>query len=570
MNKYQKETEKILLSHEEEVLNELKKTYTNALKEIKFKVKQLQADVDILEKSNLENKSLLQSKIYQLNYQKAMEEQINSILDVVKNENVRNTQSFLTKMYEDSFLGINYHLQQKGIPVIMPINNKMIVKTINEPTEKLNFKDRLYKHNKEFKKTVKSEISRGLALGSSYKDIAEQLSLVTQVDLNKAYRIARTEGGRVSSESKLESMHEAKKAGADIVKVWDSTLDHKTRELHAILDQQWEDLDEPFVVQGMEAQAPHGFGRADMDINCRCVLLSVPRWDLEGEVVKYDNEHDYLIKASNYKAWKDGYYEKIEELDIVKSVIAEATERVNDYKKFAKAVSGSIDKTPVKSNVNDLNDLESCRKKLELIEFDFDTESLKELDFDLIKENTQQLYELFEKYPFVNNHKRQNFRLNSSPQNSLAYTNGWGICLNSDFYKSYEVVVKKELKLMAEGWTSPFKEEYAGVATLTHEFGHLICNELVKQYYDDNPEIYQKSLKDISSSNKIRKQVVDGFIKEIKAVAKEENKDAVLKISEYGRTNSEEMFAELFMKSQLGKSDEFSDALLKWLEMKKK
>lgn len=312
MNKYQKETEKILLDHEKEVFENLKKTYINALAEIKQNIAQLKDDIDSLIKANPDNKSLIQSKVYQYDYQKVMEEQLNEILDAVKKDNVNNVQTFLKKMYEDSFLSINYHLQQKGIPVIMPINHKMVIDTINIPTEKLKFSTRFYKHVEDLKKTVKSEISRGIATGNSYKDIARQVSEVARIDLNKAYRIARTEGGRVSSTAKMDSMREAKRKGADIVKVWDATLDGNTRYLHRELDQQWAEVDKPFKVRGIEVMHPHGFGIASEDVNCRCSLLSVPRWDLEDKIVKLDNLSKELITCKNYGDWKQQYYEIVE------------------------------------------------------------------------------------------------------------------------------------------------------------------------------------------------------------------------------------------------------------------
>lgn len=333
MDKYQKETEKILLNHEKEVFKQLKGTYLNALNQIKKNVAKLKDDIDELVKANPDNKTLIQSKVYQLNYQKAMEQQLNEVLDVVRRENVNNVETFLKKMYEDSFLSINYHLQQKGIPVIMPINHKLLVDTLNTPTNKLKFSDRLYKHIDELKQTVKAEISRGIAVGSSYKDMARQISDVARIDLNKAYRIARTEGGRVSSEAKLQSMKEAKNKGADVVKVWDATLDGNTRELHRKLDQQRAEVDEPFIVDGIKVMRPHGFKSAGQNVNCRCVLLSVPRWDLEDEVVKYDNENHQLIKTGNYATWKKGYYEILKENKRISDVVAMAATRIDLYEK---------------------------------------------------------------------------------------------------------------------------------------------------------------------------------------------------------------------------------------------
>lgn len=249
------------------------------------------------------------------------------------------------------------------------------------------------------------------------------------------------------------------------------------------------------------------------------------------------------------------------------------------YKELGKNVSDKIITEVEQQQTTDdtkqtnkfvLNNINDVEKMLNSVEINIDKASLESLDFNLVKENSQQFYNLVNKYPFINNHKRQNFILDANTQNSLAYTNGFGIHLNNDYYKNYDAVIKKEIDLMKKGYSSPFKEKYASVATITHEYGHLICNELVKQYYDENPLIYQKSIKSISDSNKTRKKVIEGFIKEIKENALQKNPNAVLKISEYGRTNVEEMFAEIFMKSQLGESDDFSDSMLDWLERKTK
>ena len=60
MNKRQKEVQKKLLNDEEDVLKRLEENYRRALEEIQEKIKILQAD------------ELTQSKIYQLEYQRAL------------------------------------------------------------------------------------------------------------------------------------------------------------------------------------------------------------------------------------------------------------------------------------------------------------------------------------------------------------------------------------------------------------------------------------------------------------------------------------------------------------------
>lgn len=339
IKKWEAETEKILLQHEKEVFDDLKQSYTTALADIKGRVLNLQnklAEINAIDTTGMDENSLKivesmkQSKVYQLEYQKMLEKQVGSVIDVLKQDTTTNIQSFLTKMYQDSYLSINYHINKAGIPITTPINPSLLLKSVNKETEKMTFAQRIGANMNDFKKTVRQEISRGIANGSTYNEIAQQLSMKTNEDLNKSKRIARTEGGRVSSEAKLQSMRDEKEKGADIVKQWDSTLDGKTRDLHAKLDGQIAEIDKPFKVAGTEVQAPHHFGLAHEDINCRCVILSIPRWDIEDTHIKYDNENDVLIETKNYEDWKQGYYKKVTEEELLNKLNA------NELKELAK------------------------------------------------------------------------------------------------------------------------------------------------------------------------------------------------------------------------------------------
>ncbi len=623
MDKKQKEVEKILLGHEKATFNELKRTYTTALRDIKLKVKQLQSDVETLENANLENKSILQSKIYQLNYQKALEEEINAILEVVKSKNVNNVQSFLTKMYEDSYLGITYNLQAKGIPVITPINNSLIVRTINTPTEKLKFSDRLYKHNKEFKKEVLHQISRGIATGQSYKDIAKQLSLATEVDLNKTYRIARTEGGRVSSEARLTSIRDAREQGADLVKVWDATLDHKTREEHARLDQQWQEVDKPFKVGGMEAMAPHGFGRPDMDVNCRCVLLSVPRWGLEDTVVKYDNEQGALVETKNYQDWKKGYYAKLPELDIVNLVVKEAEERITGYGKEVKITENQIfiskkenqklaefyikhyetqnylrpheeerykkllelKENGFKEEIITLDNVENCSMLLEKLNWKIENDkNIVDIDTRLLKEATEEIYRITQRVPTLMEQTKVNrYFLKAQPNTSgIANTHINTITLNNSYFNNYKTLYDTEfdntsLHEFADGtkhsWHTQVAKGNETKSIIVHEMGHIIEGEISWEIAFRSLELRKKF--DYLPKNEFGNITIQEVSKElieepIRRVMKKENltrKEVIDKyVSDYGKTNHTEMFAETFANSQLGKSNSLGKELIKYLE----
>lgn len=341
MDKIQGEVEKTLLNHEKEAFKQLKSSYTNALADIKARVKILQSNIDDLQGIDTTGyteeqlkiyKSQIQSKVYQLEYQKTLSKQVGSIVDVLKQDTISNVQGYLDKVYTDGYLGMQYYINKQGIPVTTPINPSEVVKVVNKKIEDMTFADRINVNMNDFKKTIRAEISRGIANGSSYKEIASMLSMVTGEDMYKSQRIVRTEGARVSSEAKLTSIRDMKEKGADLVKVWDSTLDLKTRREHGLLDGQWVEVDESFKVSGYKVMGPGLFGDPAQDCNCRCVLLSVPRWDVDSSITKYDNEHDELVEVKNYQDWKQGYYLRIPEIKEVENVVEKAEQQIAIYK----------------------------------------------------------------------------------------------------------------------------------------------------------------------------------------------------------------------------------------------
>lgn len=144
-------------------------------------------------------------------------------------------------------------------------------------------------------------------------------------------RIVRTEGNRIHNRSALDAALKAKARGADTVKVWDATLDGVTRPHHRQLDGQVRELEEDFEVDGLTACAPLNFGVAAEDCNCRCVLLTKPRWDLDGAFTKRNNETGELMYFDNVKDYYDfkqkywDYIDKSGGSGIIKSNISYRT-----------------------------------------------------------------------------------------------------------------------------------------------------------------------------------------------------------------------------------------------------
>lgn len=302
MKKYDKEIIQIQLDHEKKVIKELEEMYKEAEKQIDEKIQLLMTD------------ELTQSKIYQVEYQKALKGQIGTILDNMNSNNYDSIQNYLKKSYEDGYIGTMYSLQKQGIPLVMPINQDAVVKAIQLDSK---LSGTLYEalgiNTSDLKKTIRNEISRGISNGYSYKDMSRNISKKMGVDLNKSIRIARTEGHRVNQQSTMDGILDAKDKGADVVKQWDSTLDANTRPSHQMVDGEIKELDEKFSNGLRFPGDPQG--KAAEVINCRCVLLQRARWAIDDETgnTKWDGIDRQLavIDEKNYTLFKDKYFDAI-------------------------------------------------------------------------------------------------------------------------------------------------------------------------------------------------------------------------------------------------------------------
>ena len=349
MEKRQAELERLMLEYEKQCLKDLQKTYTEALADVKRNLR------------GLLGSEQTQSIVYQVQFQEQLQSQIENALNLLKNGSITSVSDFLNKTYEDSYLGTIYSIQGQGIPINIGMDHKQMARVINRRTDTMQFSQRLYDNVDKLGVAFKSQMSRGIANNSTYSKIAKQLAMESEANYKQAMRIVRTEGGRVKSEAKLNSMKEAKEAGADIVKQWDATFDGKTRAEHRYLDGQIKEIDEPFVdSQGREAQAPHKFGIASMDINCRCIVVERARWALEGEEIpnKVDSAGE-LVDGKNYREWKEKYQRKQAEqqqLPNKAKVFDKNSKSLPNKDDYFKTTSGDLVKIV---EVNDYNGIKS-------------------------------------------------------------------------------------------------------------------------------------------------------------------------------------------------------------------
>ena len=289
---------KYSLQQEKAVLRELEKAYASASDELKDKIAKL---VDEYGRTGL------QSKIYQLKWQRTLKKQVDETLGRIRSGVYQSIEDYRTNCYENGFLGALYDMQGQGVPLIMPIDPEKVVKAVTLDSRlSKSLYDSLGINLDNVKKTVREEISRSLVMGQSYAETAMAIDRRIGTGKYNAYRIARTEGARITNEATYDALLEAKKNGADVVKEWCGILDDRIRPSHAELHGQVKEIDEYFEVNGHRALHPSGFKVASEDINCRCTLLQKARWALEAE-------GDGIIEADTFTEFKKKFKKMTED-----------------------------------------------------------------------------------------------------------------------------------------------------------------------------------------------------------------------------------------------------------------
>lgn len=319
MNRWEIEVQKSLLDSEEAALKELEKQYGKALKDINEKVKGFQADIDLLDQALSQDgldetaRAMLQSqkrsKIYQQNYQRALQGQVSGILDKMHGDNYGTIDKYLNGCYETGYVGTMYSIAGQGVPLVIPVDQAAAVKAVLTDSKVSNgLYNALGVNVKKLKKTITQEISRGIASSLPYSDIARNISSVSKAPLSRAKTIARTEGHRIQQTSARDAQYAAKKKGADVLKQWDAALDGRTRPSHARVDGEIRELDEEFSNGLMYPGDPSG-GAAEV-VNCRCTANTRARWALDdGELQTLKERAEYfgLDKTENFEDFKQKY-----------------------------------------------------------------------------------------------------------------------------------------------------------------------------------------------------------------------------------------------------------------------
>lgn len=275
--------------------DKLFKYYQSALRDIKQEAKTFIKDYELLsfsKKLEVERKLELGQKI-------------KSILDQANDKATGVIRDSTGEHGINGYYGTFYGLEgEHNINVPLSIlGEDYISELVNQPVDGKTFSKRLYKNTAQLAKTTTQSLLQGAIDGKGYAHVAQRITQQTEADYRRSLRIARTEGGRVSSIATQKAYNDAQDEGIGLVKQWVAALDKKTRNSHQLLDGQTVGIDEEFKspYSGATGKGPRLLGRASEDINCRCTTIPIVN-NIKPEL-RRDGIADEPIANMTYKEW---------------------------------------------------------------------------------------------------------------------------------------------------------------------------------------------------------------------------------------------------------------------------
>lgn len=262
----------------------LSREYRTAKKEMQKKLDKFQkkfAKSDKSQKGHLEKGDITEEQY--INWKKGqllrsswMKDMINSYVDDQTNVNKKATSlinDVLPEVYAENHNFGTYQVEHEAkIGTSYTLFNKdTVVRLLKDdpkllPTAKLDIpKDKRWN-----KQMMNSALVQGIMQGESADGIAKRLMSVTGMNESSAIRAARTMITGAEAAGKLDSYRRMKAMGIPVLKMWQATLDDKTRSSHRHLDRETADVDAPFSNGLMYPGDPDGIG---VEVyNCRCNL----------------------------------------------------------------------------------------------------------------------------------------------------------------------------------------------------------------------------------------------------------------------------------------------------------
>ncbi|MCY8247492.1 phage head morphogenesis protein [Bacillus inaquosorum] len=188
---------------------------------------------------------------------------------------------------------------------------EVIKQAILNPIAELTLSALYKRHRDDYVRQIQISIAQGIQAGEDYSKIARRIEQTTEFARRKARDVARTETHRVQVSARMKSAEQASKK-SKLEKMWNATLDLKTRSGHRKLDGKTVERNGLFKsIYGGVGPAPGHMNNAKDDINCRCTIAFKVNGVLPDtrRARKRGNGSGETIPYQTYEEW----YKSIEE-----------------------------------------------------------------------------------------------------------------------------------------------------------------------------------------------------------------------------------------------------------------
>ena len=386
-------------------------------------------------------------------------------------------------------------------------------------------------------KQINAQILQGIMQGESIPKMAKRMMTVANSDLAGATRTARTMHTAAQNCGRQTGYNKAAKQGIIFEKVWMAAHDERTRSTHAEMDGQTVAYDAMFVSpSGAELEFPADWrAPASETYNCRCTLIT---------------------RFKGFMSLKDA--ENVPDRETPKGWIPEGqqkTDSENGTEKAAESTEETASTIPVATTRAEAEDILYGDNGI----FNLPPYlSCKAMCDDLMIATANTLNALENKFGILGGFTKA---LNRKPT-FQEHTAGIASCYmstgNMAFTAKYWKTVKYQLDTVTQarkkGHFMPFDDEYALSYCFTHEYGHALEGYYVRHVLNRS---------DVDAA-------YDEISDEIFEIAQKLDPSADLAnyLSDYGKTNAKEQFAEIFANSQCGKPNLLGDAMNEWLKQK--
>ena len=449
---------------------------------------------------------------------------------------------------------------------------------------------------------INHEITQAIISGDDMEQVAKRLQRVANMDNNTAIRTARTSMTYAENIGRDESYHNLKKKGLPVKKRWSAVLDERTRDTHRQMNGTYANEDDLFgegiLPKDHLLRCPADPNGEPHEIyNCRCregVVFDKP-------FVDHSND-DELYEQFMQKNYPQDY-KKLKEKDYFNTHSSQPSPKKGTDKK-EKAAEQPKPTYKKATNRQEAMDL------LKEMGFSKVSNGVKNIDDELFVQQVNRLSELNSRFGAVS----KGMELQTGKMKSIAWVrpdvrNGGSDALkfSSNYFNKDKTLLRKSAErncnpktiyksargtILSENarWWMPSSPDAYDVYSITHEYGHMVQNKLIytKELWDNYTNFGSpKKVQGMSSSDLIKqyyekekfwKDNTEGvkakMRKEIIAIAKEKNPnfsldasknaDGMSPLSEYGKKNDDEFFAECFANAFCGSPNELGMAMLEW------